>query len=508
MKILMVPLTLLFTCFYSFGQLDYIKRFETELKDSYTSEEVYDFGEKGLILLSVSKDKVDGRREWKVDHYDTGLNLINTHTFQVHKKYEKDKFNLQDEQLHMLLNKGKGRIGILGIDLSSGLVEMNITEVKIPKKLSIDLMYSTGEITFLAGEINKFMSRDNVVVQVNHNSSLASIEIIQIPGAKAKHLEFEDISKDELSSNIIFHMSEENRDVKRMISHFIIYNDSGERHDKFEIADNSEKSITSLSSTQLTASERIITGTYAEDWKNTSSGMFLGKMNHQKIEYINYIPFTELENFLNYLPERKQERIEKKKARKKRKGKSFELNYRMISHGIIEVRDGKGGYLLIGEAYYPTYSSVPYTITGANGSVTTQYRTVFDGYQYTHAVIARFDKEGNLLWDHIMELNISRKPMYVKRFISIAKDKQSGIKTTYSSNFKIHVKKFSFEGEILLDQESKEIDFGEGKKLKRANADISYWYDNFFIVHGTQKISKEGIFNNRKVFFMSKIKVD
>jgi hypothetical protein len=287
-----------------------------------------------------------------------------------------------------------------------------------------------------------------------------------------------------------------------------VYNENGEKLDRFELPDESGKSIKDLSSTQLSKTERIITGTFSEEWKESSTGMYIGKMNKHDIEYINFYPFVELENFLNYLPERKQKRLEKRKKRKKRKGKDFDLNYQIASHSVIEVNDGKEGFIYIGEAYFPTYRSEMYTTTDANGNVTTHTRSVFDGYQYTHAVIARFDEEGNKLWDHIVDLHISRKPFYVKRFISIAEDKQVGIKATYSSDFRIYVKKFSFDGEITLDQESEQIDFGDGNKVKRAAADISYWYDNYFIVHGTQKIKEDGLFNNRKVFFMSKIKVD
>lgn len=508
MRTLIATSLMLAISFLSYAQIEYVERFETELKDDYTSEEVYDFGKKGVILLSVSKGKQGGKREWKVDHYNTDFELVNTQTFQVHKKYTRSRFSRKDDQLHVLLDRGKGRIGILSIDLSTGSVRMEITEVKIPKKLNLDLMYSTGEITFLAGQSMKMMNSDNVIIQIDHRTGRSKVEIVRIPGARSKFLEVESISIDELSKNIIFHVSEANRGIKRVVSHFIVYDETGERLDKFELSDDSEKSITSLSSTQLNQTKRIITGTYSEKWKKPSSGMFFGKMNKQEIEYINYIAFTDLENFLNYLPERKQKRLEKKKARKERKGKSFDLSYRIASHGVIEVNDGETGYLFIGEAYYPTYRSETYTTTGANGNQVTRTRTVFDGYQYTHAVIARFDKDGNMLWDHIMELNISRKPFYVKKFISLADDKQDGIKTTYSSDFKVHIKQFSYDGEIIRDQQSEEIDFGEGNKLKRAQADLSFWYDNFFIAHGTQKIKEDGLFKNRKVFFMSKIRVD
>lgn len=494
---------------FASAQIEYVERLELELKDDYEGENVYDFGKNGFLLLAQSKDKSRGKREWKIDHYNTDLKLVESKKFEVHKRYVVDSYSKQGDEIQVLLNRGKGRIGVLRISLKTGSVAIDITEVKVPKKLSIDFILGSGDITFLAGKTLKlFGGSEQIIAQIDNRKATVALEPLRIVGAKRKFIDIESFFKDEVTGNVICHISQIKKSEKRVLSHFIVYDENGEKLDKFEVSDDSGKSITSLSSTQFSKSERMITGTYSEKWRSSSIGLFFGKMKGQDIEFINYYPFVDLENFLSYLPDKRQERLEKRKKRKKRKGKDFNLSYLMASHGVINVDDGKKGYIYIGEAYYPTYRTETYTTTDSNGNTITQTRTVFDGYQYTHAVVARFDEKGNLLWDHIMELNITRKPFYVKRFIAVAEDKQDGVKMTYSSDFKINVKKISFDGEILLDQESEEIDFGQGDKLKRATADITFWYDNFFLAHGTQKIKDGGIFNKRKVFFMSKIKVD
>ena len=507
---LLFSLLFCFTLFsFSSAQVEYVERLELELKDDYEGEEIYEFGDNGFLLLAQSEDKSRGKREWKIDHYDTDLQLVESKKFEVHKRYQVDSYSKQDDEIQILLNRGRGKIGVLSISLRTGSVEIDITEVKIPKKLMIDFILSSGDITFLSGSTFKmFGGSEHVIAQIDNRKATVTLEPVRIVGAKQKFLDVESFFRDEITGNITCHITQINKSEKRVLSHFIVYDESGEKLDKFEVSDNSGKSITSLSSTQFSDSERMITGTYSEKWRSSSMGLFFGKMKGQDIDFIEYYPFTDLDNFLNYLPEKKQERLERRKKRKKRKGKDFNLSYLMASHGVINVDDGQKGYIYIGEAYYPTYRTETYTTTDSNGNTITQTRTVFDGYQYTHAVIARFDEKGNMLWDHIMELNIARKPFYVKRFIAIAEDKQDGVKMTYSSDFKIHVKKISFDGEILLDQESEEIDFGQGDKLKRATADITFWYDNFFLAYGTQKIKDGGVFNKRKVFFMSKIKVD
>lgn len=126
-------------------------------------------------------------------------------------------------------------------------------------------------------------------------------------------------------------------------------------------------------------------GTYSEKYiSSVSEGLFLCLAQKENPQFIKFYKYLDLENFLNYLPKKKKEKIEKKKEKKEGKGKDFKINYRIAAHNVIELDDG---YLFLGEAYYPTYRSepIPETIM-INGRMqnVTRYRTVFDGYQYTH----------------------------------------------------------------------------------------------------------------------------
>jgi hypothetical protein len=220
-----------------------------------------------------------------------------------------------------------------------------------------------------------------------------------------------------------------------------------------------------------------------------------------------------LDNFLSYLPERKQERLEKKKDRKEKKGKEFNIDYRILAHEVMPLEDG---YLLLGEAYYPTYRTISYTTTTmVNGMVTTRLITqqVFDGYQYTHAMLSKFDKEGNLMWDEIFEMWNAYKPFHVKRFISIAEKNQNSLKLVFASRNKINAKSIDFGGSVILDSQSEEIQTTfTGDKTKASFSNLAYWYDNYFIAYGQQKIKNKEDANDtkkkRKVFFISKIKFE
>lgn len=491
----------------SFAQIEYLERFEIELKDDYENEEVHQFGEDGVILVANSKKSRKGNREWKIDHYSTQLTLIQSLSFEVPKKYQTQLTRTRDNHVQILLTNHRGKYGLLNIQLVNGKVQIELTEFKLGKKNAVTNMVVTEKITFLGVSANRITGGKKFIVQVNNKTGQTKVTPLVIEGAKSKSLSIGSISEDNITGNIIYHISEAKK--KRIgNSYFMVYSPNGDKIDEFKIDDGSGNIIDDLSSSQLSENKRVITGTYKLTNSESSIGLFFGQMDGTNVEFIKYYPFTDFENFLSYLPERTQERIAKKKKRKEKRGKSFNLNYRLASHGIIEINDEKGGYLYLGEAYYPTYRTETYTTTDANGNTVTRTRTVFDGYKYTHAVLARFDQEGNLIWDHIFEFEISYKPFQVKRFITVAEGLQDGIKLTYSSNFKIYNKAFDFNGTIKTDTQSETIDFGEGTKVKRSFNDVHHWYKNFYLVSGIQVIKEEGKLKKRKVFFMNKLRVN
>ncbi|HLT65256.1 MAG TPA: hypothetical protein VKZ80_02775, partial [Flavobacterium sp.] len=61
-------------------------------------------------------------------------------------------------------------------------------------------------------------------------------------------------------------------------------------------------------------------------------------------------------------------------------------------------------------------------------------------------------------------------------------------------------------GTTLIDDTAEIIDTGiGGDKLRRSFSEVSYWYNNFFIAHGTQTVTNNNVKRGRKIFFVNKI---
>jgi hypothetical protein len=176
----------------------------------------------------------------------------------------------------------------------------------------------------------------------------------------------------------------------------------------------------------------------------------------------------------------------------------------MLPYKIIEEN---GKYLLVGEAYYPTYITVPVTQvkTNAQGGTytTTTYKREFDGYFYTHYFVMEFDKNGKMGWSNSAPLEVL-KSWVPRRHLSINKKAQA-LEVFYPSFGHMNHVSYSYGGEELLKEEVTYVE--DDVKLKRySGLDTEYWYDNTFLSSGLLKIKDDD--GKHRIFSINKIKCD
>lgn len=166
----------------------------------------------------------------------------------------------------------------------------------------------------------------------------------------------------------------------------------------------------------------------------------------------------------------------------------------MASHRIMT--DGKD-YFYLGEAYYPVYRT---TMVG------NMVMSTFAGYDYTHAVLAKFNAAGNLLWDECFPMDPRTLPMYVKRFVS-ASMKGNNVNLLFADKNRLVSKLFrNADGKVIQDRTSEMIETGNDeedvKKMRYSNS--QYWYGDNFLVYGTQVVKNSKTGERRKVFAITK----
>ena len=256
---------------------------------------------------------------------------------------------------------------------------------------------------------------------------------------------------------------------------------------------------------------QVVSGVYGR-YTDYSRGIFVASIDVLGEYVIKYYSFAELEHFFKYMKVKREKRVKEKIERRRIKGKKIRFNYRMLVQEFIPYRNQ---YILLGEAFYPHYaypsSSMPYSVNYRRSYNIPGYRNdlVFDGYQYTHAVVIGFDKNGKLIWDNSFEIN-DVKSFELEQFAKIHPQDdriillylyQNAIRSKIISGAEV------LEGKSLDEMKLKYKD-DEVRERETETSKLDYWYDNHFFAYGVQKVHnlrEPSVPSTRKVFFVNKI---
>lgn len=490
----------------SLAQSTIEKRIELELKDGYTDEEVIEFGDLGFILRSQEK-KVGFSENYKFSLYNKNLELVKSTKIHLDKKSYPTYTSYNDSSMHMFYNHSRGNYSIVSMnakDLSkhklSGQIKKFDTERN--QALAINLMTCNDKYMFILGNVRKVPS----IIQIDLKTGRKKLTPLKLENYKKRQIHFKGVEVVDDAGEVMVYFSAKNKRSDHEF-YFVKIDSDGTYNKEVNLTKTLDRNLTDASCSKIDADTYIFTGTYSERNSIVSEGIYFIKLVNNELETVKYHNYLDLDNFTDYLSERKQNRIERKKKNKKERGKDLKISYYMASHKIISTDDG---YLYLGEAFYPTYRTETYTTTTtSNGqtTTTTRTRTVFDGFQYTHAVLCKFNPHGEIVWDQILSMHVKHKPYYVKRFISIAEGMQNAIKLVYSDRSSLISKSFDFNGNIFDDIKTEEIGTDDdADKTKWTMSNIEYWYNDYFIIYGSQKVKNMDEKKKRKVYFVNKVK--
>ena len=289
--------------------------------------------------------------------------------------------------------------------------------------------------------------------------------------------------------------------VKQILTKtFDIRTEDGE---EFIVKPSEEYDLLNGKVTVLNSKDKLVIGTYGRRNRKGSQGMYVAGYVGNREVIKKYHRFTEMSNFFDFLSEKEQKRIEDRASRKAEKGQNLNLKYRLLVHEAV-VHNGQ--YVMLGEAYYPTYRTERYRKYGSRGYYYDN-RIVFDGYKFTHAVIAAIDKRGDLVWNHSFKIN-DTKTFQLKERVKLLVEPNT---LTLIYNIEGQIYQLQIEnGEVLEEAKGVEL------YTKHANDQVrdsdlgqaEYWYEHYFLAWGYQKIKNnqgESDKNNRNVFYINKL---
>lgn len=252
--------------------------------------------------------------------------------------------------------------------------------------------------------------------------------------------------------------------------------------------------------------ESLLVGNYSTDCTPYSQGIYVTRIHHgesgnervnESVNDIQYIEFSQLQNFFNYLKPHRQQKLLARAMKKKEEGKDYKFHYRLLVHDLKPTPEG---LMLVAEVYYPQYRG---TTLAYGGYLRGADR--YDGYHYTHAFICGFDRQGKLLWDNCFPI----KELLSKDLTEMVQVTQQGDRIVLA---------YPNEGEITTEviQRNKILKETEKFKLQTntvnekvtfsAQDNLMAWYGLHFLACGFQKIAPSQNFTTqREVFYLNKL---
>lgn len=473
-------------------------RMETELKNGYSNEKIYK-SSTGYFVIQAEADKAGKlTKEIRYDLYDQTLKAVKTSSVFVPVDM-KTGIEFCDEKCIYKIFVNKSAEYVLYSITIEGL-KIDSIKGNLPKNVKLENMKIVNSKAWLQARQKK----KTCIVQLDLQTGQTLItECIEKEAGKKTSVVNYQFSP--VSGELLVFV---NKFIKKGVCELsqMTVNGSCELCNHVQLTGTGDKVVSSVSGSRVTDNEMVYTGTYSRSYTGFSEGLFFAKAVNDKMSYIKYINFLDMKKFLENKSELSQKITKTVKKFYEKKGKELNIKYNVITHDVIVI---PGGYLLIGEVYKPTYNTTSYPVTTfVNGMTMTryQYSTVFSGYQYTHAFVAGFSNDGDLLWDQSFNMNPVEKPYTPKRFIRISEKTDSHIALVYTSGGLIGSKIIGFDGTVEKENTMDYIkSSNENEKVIYTTSGAEYWYDNYFLIYGSQTLKNQEDKSRRKVFFVNKV---
>ncbi|MBP3510685.1 MAG: hypothetical protein J6K19_01415 [Prevotella sp.] len=453
-------------------------RVEWDNKGDYSHSYVESLKEKGALLLQFAKDSEGGQRYLKISHYDTGLKLIRCDSFLIDKHLDMYSLFPDGDMHYSVLRRKNGEMAVVAYNVKTGA--HNVYESDYSRKAGMyDEQIHDGKMVFSVARKNQ-----------------KRVGILDLASGEIKHAEmhFKGVSDSKVDIIETTVVDGEINSIVRLNKEVSLF--------KIDMQGNIVSRTTlnlpadrilASGSVSKTGGKRFLTGTYG-DKPGRSQGIYFAELGDDNLRFAKFYNFLELKNFTDYMSERGQKKAARRMEKAKKKGKEYTRNYLMAGHDIIA---HGGAYYYLGEAYYPTYTTI---------MVGNVVRTTFSGYAYTHAVLAKFDADGNMLWDNCFEMAPHTKPYYVKRFVS-AGVRDGNMSMLFGDGKKLFKKVVSDrDGSTLQERESEMLATDEeNEDVKRARStNTQHWFGDSFLVYGNQIVKNKQTGERRNVAYINK----
>jgi len=467
------------------AQIEQPVRYELKKNNKENYYSVVSAHEFGIVIFRESYEKKMGKDQvWEVTMLDTDLNEKWKKNYRFDRQLSFVGYEYRNNYFYLLFRKNVGKKGnwnLEQINLSNGNSVNYAIENLVP--LELEEFTIAGQTAIFGGYANGMPA---ILLY-----SLKERKTKVLPGFYTKNTYLIDLNVDDASNNFNVVLSEK-ESFNRIILSIKSFNQNGGLLNENRLNIENKKNVLSAKTTSLSGNRLIVTGTYGSPNSDLSKGVFFVNLNLDQEPEIKYFDFTELENYLNYLPDRKEQKIKEKIVEKKAKGKQHTIRSRIILHELIPER---GHYIMLAEMYSSNHYAPliqnyyqPYWVNsfneGARGFVRrlkSNSGTQPVSYEYTQAIVLGFSERGELLWDNSIKID-DVNTAYLDQVVNISTSNSKAVLVYKRENELIS--KIIEGGMVIEDNLVQKIKLlHQGDETKSIDGDfggLNYWYENNF----------------------------
>lgn len=479
------------------------KRIEIDLKDGYFNEEIHELDSAGFLITSMEGKPNKATNTLRFQYYSTDLELLDERHFDIPKGYIQNAVYRKGTRYSQLYSSVKGQFFILNYDTKSRkLVQIS---GKADKKLSgplgvnaIGFFATTKDYAYFI--LNAW--RRKYLFTFDLNTKTVKSTRISIKGVKTKKLIIESPT---LDTSMLYVPIMHFKPRKKPNSYLIEFDMKGELLTTTPLDKKVNKRYFNTTVSPLPKKDILMSGITGRDARFGSTAMYITTTVDETVQNTQYYNYADLPNFYDNKPGGTLRRVTLIQWIFSKFGHDVTYYYQMTEPQIIPCGDN---YIYITEFFVPTYGMAP-TVRVEKGKRKTTLRRVFKGNLYTHALVAKITKQGEMIWSQCIEMNPETKPYYKKQFLNILEQNEEFVHLFYADVEKIYELKIDFNGEILSDQVVGKINgLLSDDEVKLSYADLDYWFDQYFISYGAQRIKNKkdkSVKRRRTVIYINKV---
>ncbi len=424
----------------------------------------------GVLIFSnrITQRRVK-EQTWTFSLYDELFNPKWNKNITVDGKYDYEAYYYGQGNLYLIFNRyKKKRLKVLKIDVSTG--ELKTKDVETFARFDIVDFKAINDKLFIDARLI------NSPTLIHADLETGKVRALSTAFRGYPKVTRVDVFPELKKVNVVsVNKTRDHRDLLVKV-----YSDMGKEEESYRVRPDEGKRLINGKISEINNDLVFVIGTYLDEGEVGERGFFVSGFKGKKQLFNKYYAFSGLETFDKYMS-----------GGDSAVGEAVSLPYLINPHTLVKRGEE---YLMVAEAYYPTYRRESHTFFDAAGLPITTYYKVFDGWQYTHGLLSAISTEGDLMWSNTFDIDKVRiDDMRDMITLTSIKDHQALV---YINDGKTVFQVIPNQNEIVVSEEVPDT----GVSLAHTN--IEHWYSNYYISWTIENVKDKG---NKKIVRCNKI---